>query len=176
MNFFRFQLLKREFVFLPEYLEFIRESDVDADPADPGLIREIRVQRTDDALLDSKAEIDRYSWSGGGHYHYRLTRAIWLADGRTYLDFIPEVTEGESGETHTEPSLTLGEQLAEGGYTLPDFIVVYEKRDHDDWGRGDITRDITIYKCGKFDLAGYYAQKIDEAAAELKAELALVSL
>lgn len=144
------------------------------------LIDSITVRQADNALLSSKSFEDSWSWSGGpGHRHYCLATAVWRS-GAEKLDFLARFTGGSSGAESEVDAPTLSDQLvgaleANPGLGQPDFIVLRVKEDHDDWGRGEVHRDIVIYKFGKLDLADYFARMIDEAAAGLKAEIARIA-
>ena len=171
LNFFKLKLLVREFPFLRPFIN--KEIEDDGRGSSPvKVINSIVVKRADDSLLNSKAWEDSWSWNGGpGHHHYLYATAVW--SNGTIMNFKAVSKIGIAGEAEGEyDAPTIGEQLFNVELPAPEFIVVRRKQDHDDWGHGAVVRDITIYKVGNFDLADYYARKIDEAAAELKAELA----
>lgn len=182
MNFFKLEGLKKTFKFLQVFLEAeARDARVDVSRVH-SVLENVSVEKADEALLAGCASEDRYSWSGGpGHHDYWLASAVWLHPSATLensiMDFERRSQIGSGGEGIRHYSApTLGEQLArfqmEEGESFPDFIVIREKEDHDDWGRGDVTRRIIIRPMGKFPLSDYFARRVDDAAREIKAELA----
>lgn len=155
MKVYRKVLLQREFGFLSQLPGFDE-------------VNEIKIKRGDASLLRKTGKEDVYSWSGGGHDDHTIFYAVTVSGIQRLA------TEGHSstgsGESRDWLAPTNGEQLFEMGLT-PDFIVECVQQDTDNNGNGQRHLNWTIYKMTRFDLAAYHKLQIDQAAAELKAEI-----
>ena len=169
MKQYKIALLRKEFSFIDRLF-------VDSDGRttfQPEKINGISVKKGDRALLAKKGNEDSYDWSGGGHYDYTIYFAVWSdSEGEHIFQLASAGRSGTgSGERHEWDADTIGEQLFVRGIN-PDFIVECVKNDTDDNGNGEVTNFWMIYKMRRFDLAAYHQQRLDEAAAALKAEIA----
>lgn len=133
------------------------------------------VNKGDKNLLARTPFFDSYSWCDGGHYDHESYCAVEKSGDTFQCHWLKE--EGSSrtgsGDHDEETASSVGEQLYHLGVS-PDYIVEYDFQDTDDNGNGETVLDVTIYKMNKFDLVKYHQQQIDKAAAELKAEIAVV--
>jgi len=161
----RIALLRESFPFLDKLTLQRQELNfVDADS--------IKVARGDNSLMARKGDWDSYSWSDGGHCDYTTFFAV-LENGEIINLQEPGRNSAESGKWEKWDADTIGEQLFANNLH-PDFIVEVVHNDTDDNGCGQETFFWTIYKMSKFDLLAHYEQMIDQAAREIKAELATV--
>ncbi|OGF64318.1 hypothetical protein A2Z53_00785 [Candidatus Giovannonibacteria bacterium RIFCSPHIGHO2_02_42_15] len=166
MRQYRLVLLRKEFPFLDEVAAKL-QLDLAED------VHGISIEKGDRNLLSQKGKEDSYSWGGGGHHDYTSYFAVWTEgeEKRIYELRNEGFSATGSGERHEWDADTIGEQLFAQNI-VPDFIVECEKNDHDDNGNGEVTRYWTIHKMSKFNLSGYHQERIDEAAAVIKAEIA----
>ena len=170
MEQYRVAILRKEFPFI-DCLFVDAEGKTEVRPEE---VNDVKIKRGDRTLLGKKGSEDRYDWSGGGHYDYTKYFAVWSdKDGEHVVVLKGTGCSGNgSGERHEWDEDTIGEQLFVGGI-VPDYIVECVKNDHDDNGNGEVTRYWTIYKMRGFDLVAHHQERIDRAAAALKAEIAL---
>lgn len=171
MKQYRIALLRKEFPFVDRL--FVAYDDRVLLP--PEKVNDIKIQKGDKALLVKTGSEDSYSWGGGGHHDYTKYFAIWSEnEEQKILELESSGYSGTgSGERHEWSADTIGEQLFVKGIT-PDYIIECVKNDTDDNGNGEVRYFWTIFKMKRFDLFAYHQGKIDEAAAALKAEIALV--
>ena len=166
MKQYRIALLKKEFPFLDHIFDDSNEGVLK-----PEHVNEIKIRRGDNALLANKGYEDSYSWCDGGHYDYRKYFAIV---GENIIELMSAGKSGTgSGERNEWDADSIAEQLFLKNLA-PEYIVECVKNDTDDNSNGEISHYWTIHKMSKFDLSAYHQKKIDEAAASLKAEIALV--
>jgi hypothetical protein len=132
----------------------------------------LTIKKADSNLLSMKPCYDEYSWSGGGHYDFTNYCSVVGTNDNAELLWLKR--EGNyatgSGDRNSESCTTIGEQLMELNID-PDFIVCYDFKDTDDNGNGETQTNVIIYKMKDFDLAGYHCQQIDKAATQLKSEI-----
>ena len=166
MNKYKLELMKKEFTFLQSFDRFnLEEAD------------EIKIKRVDENLLKQKGYEDSYSWSGGGHEDYTKYFAVTLVVSDEKKSIVELDSAGHSatgsGDHNEWDADTVGEQLFTMSI-MPDYIVKCVRSDTDDNGNGEVTSFWTIFKMNKFNLVEHHKQQIDKAAAELKAEIAVV--
>lgn len=170
MKDYRTALMRKEFPFLTEIVWSLYRSDRDLSHID-----KINIRRGDASLLQKKGEYSSYDSSAGSMEEYTFYFAVWHdADG--VLKVMKLKSRGQSatgsGDRSEWDANPIGDQLYGLGI-VPDFIVECIKKDTDCNGNGQSWTHWTIHKMSRFDLLSYHQQQIDQAAAELKAEIAV---
>lgn len=167
MKSYRLEVLRREFPFLDQV---VGNDHI----GDHRYLTDIKIRRGDKALLARTGTFNSWSSVAGGHNDF--TDFFSVRKESEEYDVHKLDSAGEAGTpagTQEYEAESIGDQL----FALeiaPDFVVEFVQNDTDDYGNGKVTRFVTIHKMNRFDLAGYHSQQIDQAAAELKAEVAAV--
>jgi len=169
MKLYRLALIKKEFPFVDGVFSALHSDYSNYSEMDLGIIDSIKIQKGDKNLLMKTGNEDSYSWSNGGHHNYTKYFAI-VSEEIIKLESSGWSATG-SGDNNEWKADTIGEQLFAKNI-IPDFVVECIYNDTDDNGNGQATRFWTIFKMKRFDLGSYHQEKIDEAAAIIKAEIA----
>lgn len=160
MNYYKLNLLKKEFPFLNQVSE---ELGIDAKTVDF-----INIKRGDRTLLRKTGNVDSYQFCNGGSYDYTIYFAITddaiikLSNNESY-----QYASGDHKEFDAQP---IEEQLFLMNIN-PTFLVECIQKDTDGNGNGRERREWTIFKVSKFDMSLHHKENIDREAAILKKEL-----